>query len=67
MMDSIKIFTIGGTIDKVVYSYDQLNYVIGEPQICQILAEANLGVDYKIESLIKKDSLEITDSESNSY
>ena len=63
MADSIKIFTTGGTIDKVMYSYDHLNYVIGEPQITQILSEVNLGVDCKIESLIKKDSLEITDSD----
>ncbi len=63
MADSIKIFTTGGTIDKVMYSYDHLNYVVGEPQITQILSEVNLGVDFSVESLMKKDSLEISDSD----
>jgi len=55
----IKIFTTGGSIDKL-YSSQESNFVIDEPQIKNILAEANVTVEYKIESLLKKDSLDIT-------
>jgi L-asparaginase len=58
---SLKIFTTGGTIDKVVYSYGSLNYVVGDPQIRQLLEESNVRFTYTIESICKKDSLEMTD------
>ena len=61
----IKIFTTGGSIDKL-YSSQASNFVIDEPQIKNILAEANVAVDYEIEPLLKKDSLDIT-HEDRSY
>lgn len=58
----IQIFTTGGTIDKVYF--DALSeFQIGEPTVGQILNEAGVSFDYAIESLIKKDSLEITDAD----
>ena len=61
----IKIFTTGGSIDKL-YSSQESNFVIDAPQIKNILAEANVTIDYEIVSLLKKDSLDIT-HEDRSY
>jgi len=58
----IKIFTTGGSIDKT-YSTKESAFVVGEPEIERILQEANVNVDYEVESILKKDSLEITDDE----
>lgn len=56
----IKILTTGGTIDKVYY--DALSdYRIGEPAATELLAQAGVSCDYRIESLLRKDSLEIDD------
>jgi L-asparaginase len=55
----IQIFTVGGTFDKVYY--DALSdFQIGEPMAPDILAEARVTFDYQTESLLKKDSLEMT-------
>jgi L-asparaginase len=56
----IKIFSIGGTIDKVYF--DKLSkYEIGFPTVKQILAGLPLNITYAIESLLKKDSLDMTE------
>jgi len=60
----IKIFTTGGSIDKV-YDTQTSDFVVGEPQIKNILAEANLTLDYEIEALMAKDSLELNDQDRN--
>lgn len=55
----IQIFTVGGTFDKIYY--DALSdFQIGEPMAPEILAEAKVTFDYQTESLLKKDSLEMT-------
>lgn len=54
----IKIFTTGGTIDKVYFDAKS-EYKIGEPQVSNILKRSNVVVEYEVESLFKKDSLEI--------
>jgi L-asparaginase len=56
----IKIFGMGGTIDKVVYSYDHLNYVVANPQIEKIISGANASVKISVQSLCQKDSLDLT-------
>jgi L-asparaginase len=56
----IKIYSTGGSIDKG-YSTAASNFIVGEPQIAAILQEANVALDYEVEPLLKKDSLEITD------
>lgn len=61
-MPDIKIFCAGGTIDKVYY--DALSdYQIGEPQVEWILAQSSVNFSYEIESVIKKDSLEMNDQD----
>ena len=58
----VKIFCTGGTIDKVYF--DALSeYQIGDPVISGILKEALANFSYEVESIIKKDSLEITDED----
>jgi L-asparaginase len=58
----IQIFTTGGTFDKVYY--DALSdFQIGEPMAPQILQEAGVTFDFQVESLLKKDSLELTDED----
>lgn len=62
MMHKIKIFTTGGSIDKV-YATSTSNFIVGDPQVANILHEANLNLEFEIVSLFKKDSLEITEQE----
>ena len=58
----IQIFSTGGTIDKVYF--DALSeFQIGEPMAADILQQARVGFEYKIESLTRKDSLELTDED----
>ncbi len=62
MADNIKIITTGGTIDKVYF--DALSeYQVGEPTIKQILEEANVQLDYSVQMVCKKDSLDLTDED----
>lgn len=56
---SIQILTTGGTIDKVYFDAKS-SFQVGEPQISEVLREANLTIDCKITSLMQKDSLEMT-------
>ena len=58
----LKIFCTGGTFDKIYF--DALSdYQIGEPQIEWIITQANVDFDYAIESILKKDSLEISEQD----
>ncbi|MFW5973431.1 MAG: asparaginase domain-containing protein [Bacteroidota bacterium] len=56
---SIKIFTTGGTIDKTYFDAKS-TYEVGDPQIVEILREANVRSPYDVEVLLRKDSLEMT-------
>ena len=58
----IKIFTVGGTIDKVYFDRKS-TYEVGEPKIGEILQEANVTLTYEIASLLHKDSLDMTDED----
>ena len=58
----IQVFTTGGTIDKVYFDA-RSNFEVGEPQIVEILREANVTVGYRIETLFRKDSLDLTDAD----
>ena len=58
----LNIFCTCGTFDKIYF--DALSdYQIGEPQIEWIMTQANVDFDYAIESIIKKDSLEISEQD----
>jgi L-asparaginase len=56
----VKIFTTGGSLDKG-YSTQKSDFVVGDPEIGAILADARVTFEYEVESLLKKDSLELTD------
>ena len=58
----IKIFTTGGTIDKIYFDIKS-EFQIGEPLIGQLLNEANISFDYKAESILRKDSLDLTEDD----
>ncbi len=60
MTTNIKIYTTGGSIDKY-YSTLTSEFEVGDPQILPILDQANVDVEYEIESIFKKDSLQLTD------
>lgn len=61
-MNKLHIFTTGGTIDKVYF--DALSeFQVGESPLDAILREANVGVEYELTSLMRKDSLELTDED----
>ena len=58
----IKIYTTGGTIDKVYFD-QKSEYQVGDPQANGVLVRANVVLDYEVESIIKKDSLDFTDED----
>ena len=61
-MQAIKIFTTGGTIDKVYFDAKS-SYEVGGPNIERVLEELPLAVDYSVISVLRKDSLEITSAD----
>ena len=58
----VAILTTGGTFDKVYFDANS-EYSIGDPCITWILDEGNVNSDYRIQSILKKDSLDITSKE----
>jgi len=58
----IKIFTTGGTIDKIYFD-QKSEYQVGDPQASGVLERANVVLDYAVESIIRKDSLDFTDED----
>lgn len=61
-MSLIKIFTVGGTIDKIYFDAKS-SYEVGPPNITEVLSGLSLNLDYDVVSLMQKDSLEMTDSD----
>lgn len=58
----IKIFSVGGTIDKVYF--DKLSaYQVGFPSVRDILEGLPIAFEYEIESLFRKDSLDMIDAD----
>ncbi len=58
----IKIFTTGGTIDKIYFD-QKSKFEVGEPTIDEVLAEANVTISYQFETLLRKDSLDLTEAD----
>jgi L-asparaginase len=58
----IKIITTGGTIDKIYFD-QKSEFQIGDPQVAEVLNGANVTLDYEISSLLRKDSLDLTDAD----
>jgi L-asparaginase len=58
----IDIFTTGGTIDKVYF--DALSeYQIGPTALTDMLAENNVHVPHRVKQLMRKDSLDMDDTD----
>lgn len=58
----IHILTTGGTFDKIYH--DALSeFSIGEPMADELLQEAGVNLAYSVDSVLKKDSLELTDAD----
>ncbi len=58
----IKIFTTGGTIDKIYFD-QKSEYQVGDPQANGVLERANVVLDYEVEAIVRKDSLDFTDED----
>jgi L-asparaginase len=61
-MEKLRIFTTGGTIDKIYFDAKS-EYEVGEPQIGEILREMGVGFPFEMTSLMRKDSLDLTDED----
>jgi len=61
-MSTIRIFTVGGTIDKIYFDAKS-SYEVGPPNITEVLSGLSLNLDYEVVSLMQKDSLEMTDAD----
>src|SRR5262245_17499018 len=61
-MSRLRIITTGGTIDKIYFDATS-DYQVGTPQIAQVLAEANVAVEFVVEQACQKDSLDLTDAD----
>lgn len=61
-MDQIKFFTTGGTIDKVYFDAASA-FEVGESVIEHLLREALVDFPFEVVSLMRKDSLDITDGD----
>ena len=59
---NIAILTTGGTFDKIYFAANS-EYSIGEPCISSILDEGNVTSEFRIKSILKKDSLDINQKE----
>jgi L-asparaginase len=58
----IHIFTTGGTFDKIYFDANS-EFSIGEPQIEPILQEGHVTTAYSVSSVLRKDSLDITEED----
>ena len=58
----IKIFSVGGTIDKIYFD-KKSEFDVGESVVGDILKEANVNFEYECESILSKDSLDMTDDD----
>ena len=61
-MKKLLVVTTGGTIDKIYFD-DMSDYQIGEPLIGQILDHLQVGFEFEVNALMRKDSLHITDED----
>jgi L-asparaginase len=58
----IVFLTTGGTIDKVYFDAKS-EFEVGSPQVLEILKDVNAAFEYQIESILRKDSLDLTDED----
>ncbi|GAB3027293.1 MULTISPECIES: asparaginase domain-containing protein [Oleiagrimonas] len=61
-MQHLTIVTTGGTIDKIYFDAKS-DYQIGAPQIGDILGQLGVGFRFDVVSILRKDSLDMTDDD----
>ncbi len=61
-MMKLRVFTTGGTIDKIYFD-QKSEYQVGAPQVLDIFRSGNVAFDFEVESLLRKDSLEISEED----
>ncbi|MGH8370965.1 MAG: asparaginase domain-containing protein [Gammaproteobacteria bacterium] len=61
-MEAMRIFTTGGTIDKIYFDAKS-EFEVGEPQIGDILRETGVGFPFEITALMRKDSLDMNEAD----
>ncbi len=58
----IRVLATGGTIDKVYFDAAS-TYDVGDPQVGPLFKEANVTFEYVVESVLQKDSLQMTEED----
>jgi L-asparaginase len=58
----IKIFSVGGTIDKIYFDAKS-SYEVGPPNISRVLSDLSLNIEYSVSSLFQKDSLDMNNAD----
>lgn len=58
----IKILATGGTFDKIYFDAKS-EFHFGDPIAGELLEESNVSFDFEVESLMQKDSLDMTDQD----
>ena len=58
----IKFLTTGGTIDKIYFDAKS-EFEVGPPQVSELLHDANVTFKHEVESILQKDSLDMTDAD----
>jgi L-asparaginase len=58
----LHIITTGGTIDKIYFDA-MSDYQVGDPVIGELLHRMNARFEFSVESLMRKDSLDLTDAD----
>lgn len=58
----ISVYATGGTIDKIYFDAKS-EFEVGHPTAGDLLREANVVFDFELHSVLRKDSLEITDDD----
>src|SRR5438552_18265415 len=58
----IQFITTGGTIDKVYFDA-RSEYEVGPPQVNEVLRDANVTFEFQVHSVLRKDSLEMTEED----
>ena len=58
----VKILTTGGIFDKVYFDA-RSEFHFGDPIVADLLEESNVNFEHEVESLMQKDSLDMTDQD----
>lgn len=58
----ITFITTGGTIDKIYFD-SKSEYEVGPPRVSELLREVNATFEFEIESVLRKDSLDMTQAD----